>query len=43
MYMTIIVKESNERLDKYLANNTDYSRVFIYTIQGNVQTCYIVN
>ena len=27
--MTIIVKESNERLDKYLANNTDYSRVMI--------------
>ena len=27
--MIITVKESNERLDKYLANNTDYSRVMI--------------
>lgn len=27
--MKIIVNEANERLDKYLANNTDYSRVMI--------------
>ena len=27
--MKIIVNEANERLDKYLASNTDYSRVLI--------------
>ena len=27
--MKIIVNEANERLDKYLAANTDYSRVMI--------------
>ena len=26
---TLVVKESNERIDKYLANNTDYSRSLI--------------
>ena len=27
--MKIIVNEANERLDKYLASNTEYSRVLI--------------